>query len=108
MKQKITSAHNSTPQGFPAGGYTESTGLRIDWQNGPLGRLEDGTRIQPNGCFVETVIEAALDRLRYYQKSPFECQENSLAIAALNKALEGLNRRTARREEMKKEGTHVV
>jgi hypothetical protein len=90
--------------GNPAGGFVSSTGLQIEWQNGPLGRGED--RLEPNGAFVETVIAAAKQRLEYYQESKFNCEENRLAIELLNDALEVLNQRTKRREEQAVEGTH--
>lgn len=106
MNQKITSKHNNDERGNPAGGQTVGTGILIDWQNGPLGR--DGDRIAPNGAFVEGVIEAALDRLEYYQSSEFRCRENSLAITKLEEALHWCCHRTAKREERKVEGTHTV
>lgn len=88
----------------PAGGYVEGVGLRIDWQNGPLGR--DADRIEPNGAFVETVIAAALQRIEYYNMGQFRCRENSLAITKLEEALMWLDSRTNRREAAGVEGTH--
>lgn len=104
MKQKITSVHTSDVRGMPAGGETTSTGMVIQWQNGPLGRGDD--RQEPNGAFVETVIEAAKDRLEYYQGAGFACVENEIAIASLSAALAVLQNRTARRERAGVEGTH--
>ncbi len=106
MKQIIHGNHFNDPQGNPAGGVTEATGIQIKWQNGPLGRREDGTRIAPNGAFVEGVIAAAVDRLEYYQRSKFSCNDNNEAIKHLNIALEWLEARTAKREAQKVEGTH--
>lgn len=88
----------------PAGGSVCGVGLKIDWQNGPLGRDEE--RILPNGAFVETVIYAALQRIEEYQKTKFNCRENALAITKLEEALHWLNARTNRREVAKTEGTH--
>ena len=93
-------------QGKPAGGYVESIGLRIDWQDGPLGR--DGSRIEPNGAFVETVIAAALQRIEFYQSGEFKCRENAIAITKLEEALHWLNHRTQKREQRGVEGTHSV
>jgi hypothetical protein len=106
MKQDMTSSHHVDDDGNPAGGQTSAMGMILSWQNGPLGRGKD--RLEPNGCFVETVIEAAKDRLSYYQGSKFECVENSIAIHHLNKALENLEARTANREVRQVEGTHEV
>lgn len=108
MIQKIVGKHFDDENGNPAGGTTTGTGITISWQNGPLGRTENGTRVEPNGAFVEGVIAAAVDRLEYYQASKFKCRENALAITKLEEALHWLQHRTAKREEQKVEGTHAV
>lgn len=104
MRQVITSSHFDDADGNPAGGTTTATGLTIAWQNGPL--AVDGERREPNGCFVETVIAAAVDRLEYYQRGKFACRENALAVTSLAHALEWLRQRTAGREQRGVEGTH--
>lgn len=108
MNQSIQSEHRNDKNGNPAGGTTTGRGINIKWQDGPLGRLEAGSRIEPNGAFVEGVIAAALDRLEYYQASKFECRENALAITKLEEALHWCGHRTAKREAQKVEGTHAV
>lgn len=97
----------------PAGGVTEGRGFVINWQNGPL--MVDGVRKEPNGAFVEDVIQAAVGRLRAYQEGPipgghgrFMCRENALAITHLQEALHWLQHRTADREARGVEGTHAV
>lgn len=104
MQQEMTYDNYLDEQERPAGGYVQAVGLRIDWQNGPLGRGED--RIEPNGAFVETVIAAAIQRIEHYNEGQFRCRENSLAITKLEEALHWLNHRTARREADNVEGTH--
>ncbi len=107
MLQKIDAVHNVDGKGMPAGGRTLAVGLRVDWQNGPLGRGRD--RKEPNGCFVETLIDTAKDRIVWYQTvcaCRFECKENAIAIEYLNKALRALGDRTGKREEREVEGTH--
>ena len=104
MKQAIVSTHFDDADGNPAGGTTFGPGLCIGWQHGPLGRGDK--RREPNGCFVETVIVAAIDRLGHYQRSRFNCGENAEAIEHLGRALDALESRTARREEQQVEGTH--
>lgn len=104
MKQAIVSHHFKDDDGNPAGGITTAPGLCIGWQHGPLGRGDN--RQEPNGCFVETVIAAAADRLEYYQASPFNCAENAEALEHLGRALAVLEARTARREAQMVEGTH--
>lgn len=108
MKQEVVGKHFDDENGNPAGGETSGVGIKIEWQNGPLGRPEDGTRKEQNGAFVEGVIAAALDRLEYYQRSKFKCRENALAITKLEEALHWCGHRTAKREAQKVEGTHAV
>jgi hypothetical protein len=102
----MLSNHFSDSSGTPTGGTTFGQGFAIGWQNGPLGR--DGDRIEPNGAFVEHIIEAAIDRLEYYQASRFKSDYNASAIIHLDNALVALNQRTIDREARKVEGTHTV
>ena len=95
---------NTHSKDGPAGGFVTGTGIQIDWQDGPLGRGKD--RQEPNGAFVETVIDAARQRLVFYQDSKFSCPENESAIIHLERALRVLDIRTKRREESGIEGTH--
>lgn len=96
----------SDVNGNPAGGVSCGKGFTISWQNGPLGRGAE--RKEPNGAFVETVIAAAKDRIEFYQKSQFNCEENARAILHLQAALDVLNSRTQEREKRAVEGTHSV
>lgn len=91
----------------PTGGWVKGPGLSISWQDGPLGR--DGDRQEPNGAFVETVIDAARQRIEFYQQAGdgrFRCRENAIAITKLEEALLWLNKRTRDREARGVEGTH--
>ncbi len=95
--------------GNPTGGHVNGTGMSIQWQNGPLGRGEG--RQTPNGAFVETVIEAARQRIQFYQTASnarFACRENAIAITKLEEALLWLHKRTQEREARQVEGTHVA
>ncbi len=76
----------------------------ISWQNGPLGRGDD--RREPNGAFVEDVIQAVIGRIEFYQQSEFACIENSVALTHLRKSLQALDERTKDRETRDVEGTH--
>ena len=107
MQQDLTCSNNSDSDGNPAGGEVRGTGISIEWQDGPLGRDED--RLAPNGAFVEGVIQAALQRIEYYQEARdrrFACRENALAITKLQEALHWCQHRTAARELRGVEGTH--
>lgn len=95
--------------GNPTGGSCIGTGLRIEWQNGPLGR--DADRREPNGAFIETVISAALQRIEFYQMAAngkFACAENMIAATHLRVALYALDSRTKAREARQVEGTHTA
>ncbi|MGH9095568.1 MAG: hypothetical protein ACRDXE_10445 [Acidimicrobiales bacterium] len=102
----IDQQHNLDHAGNPAGGTTTGAGIDIRWQDGPL--AIDGERREPNGAFVEGVIEAALGRLEHYQTTRFRCRENALAITKLEEALHWCQHRTADRTQRGVEGTHAV
>lgn len=105
MKQTIIGEHKTDEKGNPTGGRSFGTGIEINWQNGPLGRGRE--RVEPTGAFVEGVIEAARQRIAFYQTASagkFACNENAQALHHLTQALEALERRTQAREV---EGLHV-
>ena len=106
MLQLIKETHLNDSNGNPAGGQTTGTGISINWQNGPL-QFGD-KRKEPDGAFVEGVMQAALGRLKYYQSTKFSCRENSLAITKLEEALHWCQHRTRDREDRQVEGTHSV
>ena len=106
MKQKLTEHHEIDAVGNVGGGTTLGTGIMIKWQTGPLGRGAE--RKDPNGAFVEGVIQAAIGRLQFYQTAPgglegkrgaFACRENAIALTKLEEALMWLEKRTRDREE---------
>ena len=107
MNQAIECENFNDENGNPAGGRVKGVGIHIFWQNGPLGRGEE--RSKPNGAFVEGVINAAMQRIDYYQKAcggKFMCPENALAAKLLEEALYWLDYRTKDREKRGVEGTH--
>lgn len=109
MQQGFESTNTLDENGNPTGGTVRGTGITIDWQNGPLGRGDD--RKAPNGAFVEDVIDAARQRIAFYQSASngrFACRENALAITKLEEALHWLNARTQAREKRNVEGTHTA
>ena len=104
MLAEYKAVNNTDENQNPTGGSVLGVGLAIDWQNGPLGRGYD--RKAPNGAFVETVIDAARQRIQFYQDSKFKCRENAIAITKLEEALLWLNKRTSDREKRQVEGEH--
>ncbi|KKN10957.1 hypothetical protein LCGC14_1031370 [marine sediment metagenome] len=108
MLAEFSSSNLTDANDLPAGGMVDGVGLSIQWQSGPLGK-EGVDRIEPNGAFVETLIAAALQRIRWYQEvcgGKFRCMENTNAIAHLSDALRALDQRTKNREARGVEGTH--
>lgn len=106
MLQAYEHQNLTTPDGDPAGGYVKGVGLSIQWQDGPLGSGDD--RQEPNGAFLETVIDACIKRLEHHQSGPFSCDENQRALSRLRDALFWLTIRTQRREERGIEGQHII
>lgn len=106
--EKCKVENYSDENGNPHGGIVEGVGLNISWQKGPLGRVEDSNRLEPNGAFVETVISAVVKRIEFYQESKFKSRENAIALTHLETALLWLDKRTRDRETRKVEGTHKV
>ena len=104
MEQEITETHDVDENGNPSGGATMGKGFSVIWQKGPL--VVDGERIEPNGAFVETIIAAAIGRLKWYQTTKFGCRENALAITKFEEGLHWLQHRTKEREKRGVEGTH--
>lgn len=103
MSQGFDARNYVDGAGRPSGGWARGKGFDITWQKGPL--LVDGRRIEPNGAFVETILEVVAFRIDHYQASQFNCEENAEALAHIEKALEALKRRTARRVDAGVEGT---
>lgn len=104
MKNGYFKENIITNEGVVAGGICCGRGFTISWQNGPLGR--DNEKKEPNGAFVEDIIDAMISRLECYQNSTFKCQENEDAIEALKIAAKRLDNRTKERESRKVEGTY--
>ena len=65
------------------------------------------TRREPNGAFVEDVINAAMGRLDFYQEGKFACAANEEALKHLLAARHALEERTAERLDRGVEGTHA-
>jgi hypothetical protein len=124
MRAGIKSEHWNDANGNPEGGSTFGNGFAISWQHGPLGAhvaksntttgcdtvcgvcAPGCTRRPPNGAFVEDVIDACADRIRYYQRSQFASEYNARALQHLEEALMWLDKRTKDREARNVEGTH--
>ena len=76
-------------------------GMSVTFQDGPIG---EGFR---NGAFVEDLLIAVRERLKWYQSGEFKCDENTEALRGVSRALNALDKRTAERRERGVEGTHT-
>ena len=104
-RNKLECSNVIDDSGNPSGGSVISAGIAIYWQNGPLGRPPK----QATGAFVEDVIEAARQRIEFYQKASggkFQCRENALAITKLEESLHWLHSRRVEREARGVQGEH--
>lgn len=74
----------------------------VNFQEGPI--KECGV----NGVANEDLLVMVLTRLEGFQKSPFACRENALAITKIEEALMWLRKRTIDREVRGVEGTNQI
>lgn len=58
------------------------------------------------GVTHEALLAILIDRMQAFQKGPYSCRENALALTKLEEAAHWLNARTARRVAQGVEGTH--
>jgi hypothetical protein len=76
----------------------------IEFQNGPIN--EKGIGIK--GVQNEDLLAIVMDRLQGFQKGPYQCEDNALALDAIKEAMGHLERRTKQRIDRGVEGTHTV
>ena len=75
--------------------------LDVHFQEGPI--KEFGV----NGITQEALLAITIDRLRSFQKGPFSCRENAIALTHCEEALMWLQRRTVERIRRGVEGTNT-
>jgi hypothetical protein len=76
--------------------------MDIYFQNGPI------AEVGVNGVTHEALLAIVIDRLRCFQKGPYACRENALALTKIEEALHWLHARTRARADRGVEGTSVV
>lgn len=74
----------------------------ILFQNGPV------NEVGINGLTQEALMIICIDRLRSFQKGPYACRENGMALTHLEESLHWLHSRTVKRMTQGKEGTHII
>lgn len=83
--------------GNPGGGYAHGPGMCIAWQDGPRGKNDDGTLKPANGAFVEDALQAAAQRLAFFQQSKYADPANADALIYIDAAIKRLQRRAEER-----------
>lgn len=78
-------------------GETEVGGVMF--QDGPV------KEVGVNGMHNEHLLLIVAHRLRCFQKGPYACRENGIALERIEDALRWLDRRTAARQRRGVEGT---
>ena len=86
---------------IPANGKFPGGTVPISFQNGPI--AEAGV----NGVTQEALLAICIDRLRSFQKGPYACRENALALTKMEEAQMWLLQRTRARMARGVEGTHA-
>ena len=102
LGDEVVNDFRTDDHGRPAGGKSESKWLRVDWQDGPIGKYGR------NGAVIEDLVNLAIARLEFYQDSDFASTENREAINALARARMFLDSRTADRVRRGVEGTYEL
>lgn len=74
----------------------------LHFQKGPV--AENGI----NGITQETLIAIVIDRLRGFQKGPYACRENAIALTHMEDAMHWLHHRTRARIARGVEGKSEV
>ena len=103
--RSYTNFHWDDADGNPAGGIFYGNGVCISWQNGPLGQINTPERREPNGAFVEDIIDAIAGYVKQYLLVAHTVKTHYI-LEHLHMANEALSARTTRRTEAKTEGTH--
>lgn len=81
---------------------SHSATVELLFQNGPI------NEVGVNGLTHEVLLAVVADRLRSFQKGPYACRENALALTRIKEALHWLKHRTRARMARGVEGTHEL
>jgi hypothetical protein len=78
VPERELTGEEAAERGLEEGFYCEE--YRLRFQRGVVG--ENGL----NGITVEALLAIVIDRLEFYQRSPFPCQENAAALTHVRAA----------------------
>uniref|UniRef100_A0A6M3L014 Putative structural protein n=1 Tax=viral metagenome TaxID=1070528 RepID=A0A6M3L014_9ZZZZ len=94
-EQKQIDMDGSPPMISDVDGY-----VSIKFQLGPI------KEVGVNGTTIEEILKILMWRLTAFQKGPFRCRSNAVAITKIQEALMWLEERTKIREFQNVEGTN--
>lgn len=83
----------------------------MNWGNGAVTlQFQNGAiaEVGVNGITHEALLAVLVDRLQAFQKGPYSCRENSIALTKLEEAQHWLHHRTRARMDRGVEGTMKV
>lgn len=81
---------------------SDKTFCEIGFQDGGI------AEVGVNGVTQEALLAVCIDRLRSFQKGPYSCRENALALTKMEEALHWLQQRTLDRMRRGVEGRAVA
>lgn len=76
--------------------------VTIAFQDGPI------AEVGVNGLTHEVLLAIVIDRMQAFQRGPYSCRENALALTKLEEAQHWLLARTRERMARQVEGTHAL
>lgn len=102
VNDKLTLKVIESPAGEPTTyqiGIPQIPDVTLNFQHGPI------NEVGVNGVTNEVLLAIVRDRLEYFQKGPYSCRENALALTKVEEAAQWLHARTLRRMQAGTEGT---
>lgn len=79
-----------------------------EWQKGPRVDFQCGAvpEVGPNGVTNEALLAIMIDHVGMFQKGPYSCRENALALTKMEEALHWFEARTRDRKLRGVEGVY--
>jgi hypothetical protein len=116
ITQKYTSIFHEEPAEMKYGAPHTFAVMNLEGTNGPMEQVLTTIHFQEgpikecgvNGIANEDALAMVLTRLEHFQKTPYACRENAVAITKLEECLMWLRKRTLGREQRSVEGTNKV
>lgn len=98
----VISGYNTASNPSLSSAAPDGCSTTVLFQNGPIGE------VGVNGLTHEALLAIIIDRMSAFQKGPYSCRENALALTKLEEAQHWLLHRTRERMARDVEGTHAA